>query len=145
MQANIQLDGRRRPVSETEKITVNLGPVDLGQIDLLVEQGLYSNRSDFIRSAIRSKLDHHQSVIQETARSWSLVLGAEHITNRWLEERREQGKKVAIRVIGALSFAKDVDSDLARSVIDSITVFGTLRLSPALREALADRITKRPT
>ncbi len=132
-------------MSETEKITINLGPVDLGQIDLLVEQGLYSNRSDFIRSAIRNKLDRHESVIEETARSWSLTLGAQHITRQWLKEKREQGKQCTIRVIGSLSFAKDVDPDLARSVIDGITVFGTFRASPALREALADRITKRPS
>jgi len=146
MEVNARVDGERRPVSDTERITINLGSVDVGRIDLLAGRARASlNHSDFVRSAIRSKLDRHESVIADTARSRSLTLGTQRVTRQWLEERREEGKKCAIRTIGSLSSAEDVDPDLARSVIESITVFGILHVSPTLREVLADRITKRPS
>jgi len=143
MQTNIQLDGRRHPVSETEKITINLGPVDLGRIDVLVEQGLYSNRTDLIRTAIRNQLDRHEPVIQAHAIKWSFVLGVETITRSTLEELRKEGKKASFRIIGMLKIADDIDPELARETIKVIHVRGSLRSSAAVREALADRINMR--
>jgi Arc/MetJ-type ribon-helix-helix transcriptional regulator len=145
MQTNTQLDGRRRPVSETEKITINLGPVDLGRIDVLVEQGLYSNRTDLIRTAIRNQLDRHEPVIQAHAVKWSFVLGAESVTRSTLEELRRQGKKISLRVIGMLKLADDIDPQLARETIEVIRIRGSFHASPILREALADRINTRPS
>ena len=127
-------------MSETEKITINLGPVDLGRIDVLVEQGLYSNRTDLIRTAIRNLLDRHEPVIEAHAVKWSFVLGVESISRSSLEKLRHEGKKVSLRVIGRLSLADDIEPDLARETIEAIRVRGSFHASPALREALADRI-----
>jgi Arc/MetJ-type ribon-helix-helix transcriptional regulator len=140
MQTIIQVDGRRSPVSETEKITINLGPVDLGRIDVLVEQGLYSNRTDLIRTAIRNQLDRHEPVIQAHAVKWSFVLGTEAVTRSTLEELRREGKKMSLRVIGMLKLADDIDPELARATIETIRVRGSFHAPQALREALADRI-----
>ena len=130
-------------MSETEKITINLGPVDLGRIDVLVEQGLYSNRTDLIRTAIRNQLDRHEPVIQAHADKWSFILGVETVTRSTLEELRKEGKKVSLRVIGLLKLADDIDPELARETIKTIRVRGSLRSSAAVREALADRINMR--
>ena len=127
-------------MSETEKITINLGPVDLGRIDVLVEQGLYSNRTDLIRTAIRNQLDRHESVIQAHAVKWSFVLGVETITRSTLEELRKEGKKASLRIIGMLKLADDIDPELARETIKAIHIRGSLRSPAAVREALADRI-----
>jgi len=140
MKMNIQTDGRRRPVSDTEKITINLGPVDLGRIDVLVEQGLYSNRTDLIRTAIRNLLDRHEPVIQAHAVRWSFVLGVESITRSRLEELRREGRKISLRVIGRLNLANDIEPNLARETIETIRVRGSFHAPPAVREALADRI-----
>ena len=52
-------------MSETEKITINMSVVDLGKVDLLVQEGFYQNRTDFIRTAIRSQLDKHQTEMKD--------------------------------------------------------------------------------
>lgn len=127
-------------MSETEKITINLGPVDLGRIDVLVEQGLYSNRTDLIRTAIRNQLDRHEPVIQAHAVKWSFVLGVETVTRSTLEELRKQGKKMSLRVIGMLKLDDDIDPELARETIEAIRVRGSFHAPPAVRAALADRI-----
>ena len=127
-------------MSETEKITINLGPVDLGRIDVLVEQGLYSNRTDLIRTAIRNQLDRHESVVQAHATRWSFVLGLETVSRGTLEELRRAGKKISLRVIGALKVADDIDPQLARDTVEAIRVRGIFQAQPAIREALADRI-----
>jgi Arc/MetJ-type ribon-helix-helix transcriptional regulator len=145
MQMIIQPDGRRRSLSETEKITINLGPVDLGRIDVLVEQGLYSNRTDLIRTAIRNQLDRHEPVIQAHAVKWSFTLGSEVITRSSLQKLKEEGKKVSLRVIGMLKLADDIDPQLARETIEVIRIRGSFHAPSALREALADRINTHRT
>lgn len=127
-------------MSDTEKITINLGPVDLGRIDVLVEQGLYSNRTDLIRTAIRNQLDRHEPVIQAHAVKWSFVLGVESVTRSRLEELKSEGRKLSLRVIGMLRLADDIEPELARETIEVIRVHGSFHAPPALREALADRI-----
>jgi Arc/MetJ-type ribon-helix-helix transcriptional regulator len=137
---SIETEGRRRPVPETEKITINLGPVDLGRIDVLVEQGLYSNRTDLIRTAIRNQLDRHEPIIEAHAARWSFVLGAERVTRSMLEELREEGRQISLRVIGSLSLASDIDAELARATIKLIRVRGSFHAPADVREALADRV-----
>ena len=126
---------------ELEKLTINLTPVDLGQIELLVEQGFYSNRAEFIRVAIRDQLAKHTDALRDTAARQSLVIGAMTINRRALEHHRDDGHRVALRVVGFLSIADDVSPELAREVIESVQVHGIFRASPALKEALADRTT----
>ncbi|MBU0596162.1 CopG family transcriptional regulator [Candidatus Bipolaricaulota bacterium] len=130
-------------MSETEKITINLGPVDLGRIDVLVEQGLYSNRTDLIRTAIRNQLDRHEKVIQDHAVKWSFVVGAETVSRSTLEKLQTKGKQVSLRVIGSLTLAEDIDPDLARATIKSVFVSGSFHAPGAVRDALADRINSR--
>ncbi|HZC03911.1 MAG TPA: CopG family transcriptional regulator [Gammaproteobacteria bacterium] len=125
---------------ETEKITINLGFVDLGQIDLLVQEGFYSNRTDFIRTAIRNQLVTHAETVEQTVARKTLVLGLQHYTRRDLEAVRAAGQKLQIQVLGLVSIADDVSPELAQATIDSLTVLGALRASAEVKAALADRI-----
>jgi Arc/MetJ-type ribon-helix-helix transcriptional regulator len=125
---------------ETEKITINLGFIDLGQIDLLVQEGFYSNRTDFIRTAIRTHLATHADVVKQTVARKILVLGLQHYTRHELEALRAAGQTLQIQVLGLASIAADVSPDLARATIDSLVVLGALHASPAVKAALADRI-----
>jgi Arc/MetJ-type ribon-helix-helix transcriptional regulator len=127
-------------MSETEKITINLGLVDLGRIDLLVQEGFYSNRTDFIRTSIRNQLTTHADEVRQTMARKTLVLGLEHYTRRDLEAVREAGETLEIRVLGLASIDEDVDPELARETISSLTVLGALRAGPAVKSALKDRI-----
>jgi len=132
-------------MSGTEKITINLGPVDLGRIDLLVEQGVYSNRTDLIRTAIRNQLDRHSSLIDDVVVAKEYALGVYNLTKQGLEKRRAAGEQVRLRVIGMVNIATDVEPDLARETIDSIVVLGVLRASRAVEDALGDRINPNHT
>ena len=127
-------------MSETEKITINLGPVDLGRIDLLVKQGLYTNRTDLIRTAIRNQLDRHEPVVQEAVVKRSYTLGVVGVGRKELEERKARGEKAALRVVGMLVIENDVTPDLATETIDSIVIHGVFKGPDAVRRALGDRI-----
>ncbi len=126
--------------AETEKITLNLGPVDLGQIDLLVTEGFYSNRTDFIRTAIRNQLAAHAETVKQTVARKTLVLGLQHYTRQDLEAIRAAGQRVQINVLGLASIAEDVSPELALATIESIVVLGAFRASDAVKRALAGRI-----
>jgi Arc/MetJ-type ribon-helix-helix transcriptional regulator len=126
--------------SELEKITINMAPVDLGQIDLLVREGFYQNRTDFIRTAIRNQLATHAEALRQTVARKTLVLGLQHYTRRDLEAVRAAGEKLQIRVLGLASIADDVSPELALATIDSLEVLGTFRASPAVKSVLAERI-----
>jgi Arc/MetJ-type ribon-helix-helix transcriptional regulator len=126
--------------AETEKITVNLGPVDLGQIDLLVQEGFYSNRTDFIRTAIRNQLTTHAEAVKQTVARKTLVLGLQHYTRQDLEAMRAAGQRVTINVLGLASIADDVSPELALATIDAVVVLGAFRASEAVKQALAGRI-----
>ena len=130
----------RPKVAETEKITINLGLVDLGQIDLLVQEGFYSNRTDLIRTAIRNQLATHAEALRQTVARRSLVLGLQHWTRADLEAIRDAGERLRIQVLGLASIAEDVPPELALDTIDSLTVLGALHASPAVKRALAGRI-----
>ncbi len=124
---------------DNEKITINLGYVDLGHIDLLVQESFYANRTDFIRTAIRNQLDRHaDSTRQSTARK-SLDVGMRHYGRDELEALHAAGQMLDIRVLGLAVIAPDVTPELARLTIASITVLGALQATAAVREALADR------
>lgn len=125
---------------ETEKVTINLGLIDLGQIDLLVQEGFYSNRTDLIRTAIRNQLQLHGDVIKQTVARKSLVLGLQHYSRAELEAVRDAGQRLQIQVLGLASIAADVSPELALATIDSITVLGALHASAAVKAALAGRI-----
>jgi Arc/MetJ-type ribon-helix-helix transcriptional regulator len=125
---------------KTEKITINLGLVDLGQIDLLVQEGFYANRTDFIRTAIRTQLAARAAAVDQTVARRTLVLGAQHFTRRDLEEIRDAGQMVHIRVLGLASIAEDVSPQLAVATIASVEVLGAFRASTAVKAALRGRI-----
>ena len=125
---------------KTEKITINLGLVDLGQIDLLVQEGFYANRTDFIRTAIRTQLATRAAAVDQTVARRTLVLGAQHYTRRDLEEIRDAGQMVHIRVLGLASIAADVSPQLAVATIASVEVLGAFRASTAVKAALGGRI-----
>jgi Arc/MetJ-type ribon-helix-helix transcriptional regulator len=127
-------------LSETEKITINLGLVDLGQIDLLVQEGFYQNRTDFIRTAIRNQLSTHSEAVKQTVARKTLVLGLQHYTRRNLEAVRAAGETLQIKVLGLVSIADDVSPELALATIDSLVVLGAFRASPVVKAALAERI-----
>jgi Arc/MetJ-type ribon-helix-helix transcriptional regulator len=125
---------------KSEKITINLGLVDLGSIDLLVREGFYANRTDFIRTAVRNQLRTSGDAISSTVTRRTLVLGAEHYSRAALEELRAAGRRIEIRVLGLASIAEDVSPELARATIASVEVLGAFRASPAVKAALAERI-----
>jgi Arc/MetJ-type ribon-helix-helix transcriptional regulator len=130
-----------RPKGDTtEKITINLGVVDLGQIDLLVREGFYSNRTDLIRTAIRNQLATHSEVVRETVARKTFVLGMQHYSRRDLEAVRAAGQTLQIHVLGLASIAEDVSPELARATIDSVVVLGVFHAGSAVKAALADRI-----
>ena len=126
-----------RPVDE--KITLNLGCVDLGQIDLLVQEGFYANRSDLIRTAIRNQLGVHGDVVRQVVARKTLVLGIQHFGAADLQAVQAAGQVLQIRVLGLASIADDVPPALALATIESIEVLGALRASPAVKAALANR------
>jgi Arc/MetJ-type ribon-helix-helix transcriptional regulator len=130
----------RPKTGDTEKITINLGYVDLGHIDLMVQEGFYSNRTDFIRTAIRNQLERHADAVKRSVAHKSLDLGLRHYSRDDLQAARAAGQMLHIHVLGLASIADDVTPELARATIGSIVVLGALRASPALKAALADRI-----
>jgi Arc/MetJ-type ribon-helix-helix transcriptional regulator len=134
------VDTSRPKGGETEKITINLGPIDLGQIDLLVEEGFYSNRTDLIRTAIRNQLAAHAQVVTETVTRRAMVLGMQHFSRQDLEAARTAHEQLDIHVLGLASIAADVPPELAAATIASVVVLGAFHASPAVKAALAGRI-----
>jgi len=130
----------RDRASETEKITINLGYVDLGHIDLLVQEGFYSNRTDFIRTAIRNQLATLGEEVRKSIVRHTLELGLRHYTRADLEVVKAAGEKLQIKVLGLATIAHDVTPSLALATIESITVLGALHASKEIKNALADRI-----
>jgi Arc/MetJ-type ribon-helix-helix transcriptional regulator len=130
---------RPKAGGDTEKITINLGYVDLGHIDLLVQDGFYSNRTDFIRTAIRNQIERHADAARQSVARKSLDLGMRHYSREDLEAVREAGQMLHIRVLGLASIAADVPPELARATIASVSVLGALQASTAVKTALADR------
>ena len=130
----------RPKLVESEKITINLGLIDLGQIDLLVQEGFYSNRTDLIRTAIRNQLNTHSDVVKQTVARKSMVLGLHHYSRGDLEAARSAGQRLQIQVLGLASIAPDVTAELALATIESIDVLGALHASAAVKAALAGRI-----
>ena len=145
------MDGKRSPAKaaatdlrprypDTEKITINLGAIDLGQIDLLVQEGFYSNRTDLIRTAIRNQLATHGEALRQTVARRTLVLGLQHFSKRDLEAVRKAGTRLRIQVLGLVRIADDVTPALAAQTIESISVLGALHASAAVKAALTGRI-----
>src|SRR6266446_3783400 len=138
--AKLRLIEPRRKEPESEKITINLGYVDLGQVDLLVQEGFYSNRTDFIRTAIRNQLGTHGDVLKQTVARRSMVLGLQRYSRQDLESVRAAGEQLHIQVLGLATIDDDVPAQLAAQTIASIVILGALRASPKVKAALADRI-----
>jgi len=127
--------------TDSEKITINLGYVDLGHIDLLVSEKFYANRTDFIRTAIRNQLERHAEATRQSVARKTLDLGLRHFTRKDLEAARAAGQMLHIRVLGLASIADDVPPRLARETIASIEVMGALHARHEVKAALADRIS----
>jgi Arc/MetJ-type ribon-helix-helix transcriptional regulator len=127
--------------SDSEKLTLNLGFVDLGRIDLLVRDGFYSNRSDFIRTAIRNQLATHSDVAAMATTILALELGLRTFTRQELEAVVAAGEQLDIRVLGLAVIDSDVSPELARQAVASLTILGALHTSPEVKAALADRLT----
>lgn len=125
---------------DSEKVTINMNVVDLGKVDLLVQEGVYSNRTDFIRTAIRNLLDKHTFEIQQTVSRHSFAIGVLHYNHVDLEKYRAKNEKVNFKVIGLLSLDKRIPVDLALDVIESVRVHGVFHASQELKDALGDRI-----
>ena len=126
-------------MTDTEKVSLNMSVVDLGQVDLLIEQGFYSSRTDFIRTAIRNLLATHAATVQQTVARQSMVLGVVVYSRKDLEALVAERKQVEIKAVGVAVLTPDVTPELARAAIKSIHVFGVLRASPEVKAALLDR------
>ncbi|MGH3765628.1 MAG: CopG family transcriptional regulator [Pseudonocardiaceae bacterium] len=128
-------------IDKSEKITINVGLVDLGQIDLLVDEGFFANRTDFIRTAIRRQLESRSDAVANTVARRTLTLGVQHLTRRDLEQLRDAGRTIELRVLGLATIADDVDTELALATIKSVEVLGAFRASRAVKTALGPRTT----
>ncbi len=126
-------------LDRSEKITINVGLIDLGQIDLLVSEGFFANRTDFIRTALRRQLESRSGAVETTVARRELVLGVEHYSRDALERARDSGQLVELRVLGLASIADDVSPELARATIARVEVLGAFRATHAVKEALASR------
>ena len=126
-------------VEKSEKITINIGPVDLGQIDLLVDEGFYANRTDFIRTAIRRQLESRAGAVDDTVLRRALTLGSQHLSRTDLEQLRDAGQTIDLRVLGLATVADDVSVELALATIASVQVLGAFRAPRAVKAALAPR------
>lgn len=131
----------RLKVSDSEKVTINVGVIDLGHIDLLVQEGFYSNRTDLIRTAIRNQLNQHTEELRQTVARKSLVLGMHYYSRADLEAVQAAGERLQIQVLGLASIDPEVSPALAMATIESVTVLGALRASSAVKAALIGRIT----
>lgn len=129
-----------RTRADTEKITVNLGFVDLGHVDLLVQEGFYSNRTDFIRTAIRNQLERHSDVLKQNIARKAIDLGLRHYSRDELEKVRAAHQTLDLNVLGLVTIAADVPAELARATIASVSVLGALHASAEVKAALADRM-----
>ena len=129
----------RPKLPDSEKITVNLGFVDLGRVDLMVRDGFYANRADFIRTAVRNQLDRQEDAVRESLSRRKLRLGLSHYSRRDLEAARDACVPLHIQVLGLASIASDVTPDLARAAIASVQVLGAFQAEPTVKAALADR------
>ena len=123
----------------SEKITINIGLVDLGEIDLLVSEGFFANRTDFIRTAIRRQLESRSDAVERTVARREMVLGVEHYSRSALEALRESGEMVELRVLGLATIADDVSPELALATIARVEVLGAFRAPKAVKTALAAR------
>ena len=132
---------QRMKSHDNEKITINLGFVDLGKIQLLVQEGFYSNRTDFIRTAIRNQIDRHADTVRQVVTRKSVDLGVRHISVADLSAAKAAGQMLDIRVLGLAVIAADVSAELATETISALNVLGALQASDAVKAALADRIT----
>ena len=135
-----QIHRLRDKPGETEKITINVGFVDLGHIDLLVREGFYSNRTDFIRTAIRNQLGSHADAAKQSITRHALELGLRQYSREDLEAVKAAGGKLRIQVVGLATIAEDVTPELALATIESVTVLGVLQASRAVKAALSDRM-----
>ena len=131
----------RPRTGDSEKITINLGYVDLGQIDLLVQEGFYSNRTDFIRTAIRNQLDRQTDAMKQLVARHQLDIGLRQYSRQDLEAVRSAGEMLHIQILGLAVIAADVSPELARATIASVHVLGALQASAAVKAALSDRIS----
>ena len=138
--SNIVPIAPRSKVPESEKVTINLGFVDLGHIDLLVSEGFYANRTDFIRTAIRNQLDRHEDAVSQSVARRRLQLGLRQFTRADLEAVRAAGETLDIQVLGLAVIAADVSAELARETIGRLQVLGALQASAEVKTALRDRI-----
>lgn len=127
-------------VGDTEKLTINLGVVDLGQVDLLVQEGFYSNRSDLIRTAVRNQLALHADAVRQTVARRTLMLGLQHLSRTDLERAVAAGERLRVQVVGLARIAADVPPELALAAIESVSVLGAFHASPEVRRALASRM-----
>jgi Arc/MetJ-type ribon-helix-helix transcriptional regulator len=125
---------------DSEKITINMNAVDLGKVDLLVQEGVYSNRTDFIRTAIRAQLEKHTFEVQQTVTRHSYVIGVLFYDRKDLEKYQVQGQKLALAVVGILNLDADISPELAAEVIETVQVRGVFNASEAVKAALADRV-----
>ena len=126
-----------------EKLSVNLGPVDLGTIDVLVEEGFYATRADFIRSAVRRQLDEHKVALDAAIIRREFTVGFVHHNAAGLRAAKDKGQRLDIKVIGVLQLADDIDPDLAEEAIERIKVHGTLRAPKAVLARLGERAGKK--
>lgn len=138
--------------AKMEKLTINLPPVEIARIDVLVESGLYPSRTEFIRTSIRKTLDSHHNLIERVIEekiysiSDDLVstdeyknifgVGVFALGKSDFDKYMKKGQKVRISVAGLLVILKGVTAEQILSTVVSVKVYGIIRASDSVRNAL---------
>jgi Arc/MetJ-type ribon-helix-helix transcriptional regulator len=128
-------------IETTEKITININTIDLGHIDLLVNEGYYATRTEFIKTAVKKQLDRHEEdtkkLIEQKAKhgDYELSIGVGGFTKSELE-RIIQKKEAKIKMIfiGLFITPKDVTLELLEQAVESIKVYGVCRCSQEIKD-----------
>ena len=128
-------------MADTEKITINISVVDLGQIELLVSEGFYSSRTDFIRTAIRNQMERHTGELKEITKRKTFVIGVLELDRKSLEKHREKGEMLDVNVVGLFQIKEDVSVNLVLTTINKVNVHGVIRAAKKIKDALQDMIS----
>lgn len=125
-----------------EKLSVNFGPVDIGTVDLLVEEGFYASRADFIRHAVRTQLDEHKAAVQDATTRRDFSVGYVSLDAGYLRAAKKRKQRLDIKVVGVLHLQDDIDPALASEVIERVHVLGSFRAPEAVIGVLGDRVVR---
>ena len=127
----------------SEKVSVNINTSTLSSIDLLIDHGYYSNRSDFINQALREGIQKHQKTLDriidakteangESPNQW--FIGVYGLEKREIDAAKSRGITMEIKGYGVLVIDAENDEEDLYPVIRSIKVKGKVVCQKRIKE-----------